>query len=72
MRARAGGDLHGHVIPGVYKRRMTLYKPGRQFLWRGRVVGVDYVLIRRGGLWVWLRGHSQACRPEDLVPLAPS
>ncbi len=51
---------------------MTLYKPGRQFLLKGSVVVVDYVLIRRGGLWVWLRGHSQSCRPEDLVPLPSS
>jgi hypothetical protein len=49
---------------------MIFYKPGTQFLFRGRVVSVDFVIIRRTGLWIRLTNSEEACRPEDLTPLA--
>lgn len=50
---------------------MILYKPGTQFLYKGRVVTVDHVIIRRTDLWVRLANSEDTCRPEDLTPLAP-
>jgi hypothetical protein len=48
---------------------MILYKPGSQFLFKGRVVSVDFVIIRRTGMWIRLVEREEACRPEDLTPL---
>ncbi|MBX9832625.1 MAG: hypothetical protein K2X78_06225 [Burkholderiaceae bacterium] len=50
---------------------MILYKPGAQFLFKGRLVSVDYVIIRRTGMWVRLANSDETCRPEDLTPVAP-
>lgn len=50
---------------------MILYKPGTQFIYKGRRVSVDYVIIRRTGLWVRLVDSEEVCRPEDLMPIAP-
>ncbi|WP_431152026.1 hypothetical protein [Acidovorax facilis] len=50
---------------------MILYKPGAQFIYKGRRVSVDYVIIRRTGLWVRLAGSEEVCRPEDLTPISP-
>lgn len=48
---------------------MILYKPGTQFLFKGRVVTVDYIIIRKTGMWVRLVGKDVACLPEELTPL---
>ena len=50
---------------------MILYKPGAQFLFKGRLVIVDYVIIRRTGMWVRLANSDETCRPEDLMPVSP-
>ena len=50
---------------------MILYKPGTQFLYKGRTVSVDYVIIKRTGLWIRLAHSEEVCRPEDLTPIAP-
>ncbi|MFN7154166.1 MAG: hypothetical protein ACK4OE_10770 [Acidovorax sp.] len=50
---------------------MILYKPGAQFLFKGRLVSVDHVIIRRTGMWVRLANSDETCRPEDLTPVAP-
>ncbi|MFN4119259.1 hypothetical protein [Acidovorax sp.] len=50
---------------------MILYKPGTQFLYKGRVVTVDHVIIRRSDLWVRLANSDDTCRPEDLTPIVP-
>ncbi len=49
---------------------MILYKPGAQFLFKGRLVSVDYIIIRRTGMWVRLADSDETCRPEDLTPVA--
>lgn len=49
---------------------MILYKPGNQFLFKGRIVSVDYVIIRRTGMWVRLANSDEICKPEDLTPVA--
>lgn len=48
---------------------MVLYKPGSRFLYKGNVVTVDYIIIRRTGMWIRLVGHEEACLPEALTPL---
>lgn len=48
---------------------MILYKPGTQFLYKGRTVSVGYVIIKRTGLWIRLAHSEEVCRPEDLIPL---
>lgn len=50
---------------------MILYKPGTAFIYKGRRVTVDYVIIRRTGLWIRLTNSEDVCRPEDLTPIAP-
>ncbi|MBT9512020.1 MAG: hypothetical protein IV104_06705 [Acidovorax sp.] len=50
---------------------MILYKPGTQFLYKGRKVSVDYIIIRRTGMWIRLAHSEEVCRPEDLTPIAP-
>jgi hypothetical protein len=53
-----------------YTTKMILYKPGTQFLYKGRTVSVDYVIIKRSGLWIRLAHSEEVCRPEDLTPIA--
>lgn len=48
---------------------MVLYKPGSRFLYKGRVVTVDYIIIRRTGMWIRLVGQDEACLPEALTPV---
>jgi len=62
---------HGGAIAARYTTRMILYKPGTQFLYKGRTVSVDYIIIRRTGLWIRLAHSDEVCRPEDLTPIAP-
>ena len=50
---------------------MILYKPGTQFMFKGRLVSVDYVIIRRTGMWVRLVESEETCRPEELTPIVP-
>ena len=50
---------------------MILYKPGTRFLYKGRTVSVDYVIIKRTGLWIRLAHSEEVCRPEDLTPITP-
>ncbi len=50
---------------------MILYKPGTQFLYKGRTVSVDYVIIKRTGLWIRLAHSEEVCRLEDLTPITP-
>jgi hypothetical protein len=50
---------------------MILYKPGTQFMFKGRLVSVDYVIIRRTGMWVRLVDSEETCRPEELIPIVP-
>lgn len=52
-----------------YDATMILYKPGTQFLFKGRIVTVDYVIIRKAGMWVRLVGKDVPCLPEELTPL---
>lgn len=52
-----------------YDATMILYKPGTQFIFKGRVVTVDYVIIRKTGMWVRLVGQDTACLPHELTPL---
>ena len=51
------------AIPARYITRMILYK--------GRTVSVDYVIIKRTGLWIRLAHSEEVCRPEDLTPIVP-
>ncbi|MDF1485710.1 hypothetical protein PY257_11060 [Ramlibacter sp. H39-3-26] len=50
---------------------MDLYKPGARFLLQGREVTVDFVLMQRGRMRVYLRGDPKAHDPSELQPLAP-
>ena len=68
---RYGRCRHHPAIPARYITRMILYKPGTQFLYKGRTVSVDYVIIKRTGLWIRLAHSEEVCRPEDLTPIAP-
>ena len=51
---------------------MILYKPGAQFLYKGRLATVDFVIIRKTGLWIRLAHSEEVCRPEDLTPVTPA
>jgi hypothetical protein len=62
---------HGEATAARYKTRMILYKPGTPFIYKGRQVTVDYIIIRRTGLWIRLAHSEDVCRPEDLTPIAP-
>ena len=62
---------HGEATAACYKTRMILYKPGTPFIYKGRQVTVDYIIIRRTGLWIRLAHSEDVCRPEDLTPIAP-
>lgn len=68
---RYGRCRHHPAIPARYITRMILYKPGTQFLYKGRTVSVDYVIIKRTGLWIRLAHSEEVCRPEDLTPITP-
>lgn len=57
------------AIAADYTSTMILYKPGAQFLYKGRTVSVDYVIIKRTGLWIRLADSDTVCRPEELTPL---
>ena len=57
------------VTEADYITTMILYKPGTQFLYKGRTVSVDYVIIKRTGLWIRLVDSDTVCRPEELTPL---
>lgn len=48
---------------------MMLFKPGRQFLLNNRIVSVNYVIVRKIGLFIQLKEVQANCRPQDLVPL---
>lgn len=48
---------------------MILYKSGTQFMFKGRLVTVDYVIIRRTGMWIRLVDSDETCRPEELTPI---
>ena len=50
---------------------MILYKPGAQFLYKGRRVTVDFVIIKRAGLWIRLADSDDVCLPQELTPIAP-
>jgi hypothetical protein len=54
-----------------YPTTMILYKPGTQFMFKGRLVSVDYVIIRRTGMWIRLADSEETCRPEELIPIVP-
>jgi len=58
-----------HLQPAFFACSMVLYKPGSQFLYKGRVVTVDYIIIRKTGMWIRLVGHEESCLPEALTPL---
>ncbi len=60
---------HHSAIAAEYTSTMILYKPGAQFLYKGRTVSVDYVIIKRTGLWIRLADSDTVCRPEELTPL---
>lgn len=62
---------HGEATAACYKTRMILYKPGTPFIYKGRRVTVDYIIIRKTGLWIRLAQSEEVCRPEDLTPIAP-
>lgn len=49
---------------------MIFYKPGTQFLFKGSLVRVDFVIIRKMGLRIRLVGRDELCKPEDLLPVA--
>jgi hypothetical protein len=51
---------------------MILYKPGTQFLYKGRLVRVDFVILRKMGLLIRLKGQDDLCKPEDLTPVTPA
>lgn len=40
-------------------------------MFKGRLVSVDYVIIRRTGMWVRLVESEETCRPEELTPIVP-
>ena len=61
---------HGEATAARYKTRMILYKPGTPFIYKGRRVTVDYIIIRKTGLWIRLAQSEEVCRPEDLTPIA--
>ena len=51
---------------------MILYKPGTQFLYKGRTVSVDYVIIKRTGLWIRLAHSEEAVSYTHLtLPTTP-
>ena len=60
---RYGRCRHHPAIQARYITRMILYKPGTQFLYKGRTVSVDYVIIKRTGLWIRLAHSEEVCRP---------
>jgi hypothetical protein len=64
-------ECHRCATAARYTTTMILYKPGAQFLFKGRLVSVDHVIIRRTGMWVRLANSDETCRPEDLTPVAP-
>ena len=66
----AGLGCHGAAMAARYKAAMILYKPGTQFFFKGRLVTVDFVIIRKTGLWIRLAHSDEVCRPEDLTPVA--
>lgn len=49
---------------------MIIYKPGTQFFYKGRLVTVDFVIIRKSGLFIRLADSEDVCRPEELTPVA--
>ena len=64
----------GRAMDALPRNRTTmiLYKPGAQFLYKGRLATVDFVIIRKTGLWIRLAHSEEVCRPEDLTPVAPA
>ena len=60
---------HGEATAACYKTRMILYKPGTPFIYKGRRVTVDYIIIRRTGLWIRL--FPELAKRDHLHPQVP-
>ncbi|GAA4420187.1 hypothetical protein [Acidovorax lacteus] len=50
---------------------MPLFRPGTAVAWHGQPETVSHVILRRGGLFVYLVGHEAPVAAERLA-LTPS
>lgn len=46
---------------------MPLFRPGTAVAWQGRAETVSHVILRRGGLWVYLVGHEVPVAADRLA-----